>query len=114
MAFQRDNHYVARLYLKRFAVSPGAVWTYRILVAHSRVPVWKEKAIKGVAYQRHLYTRMALGVESDEIQKWLNAEFETPAEDALRKATADMRLSPTKSVSGMRLNHIGLEPDAPS
>jgi len=38
---------------------------------------------------------MASGVESDEIEKWLNAEFETPAEDALNKATADMRLSPT-------------------
>src|SRR5207302_4449687 len=35
MAFQRDNHYVSCLYLKRFAASPGRVWTYRTLVAHS-------------------------------------------------------------------------------
>jgi hypothetical protein len=95
MAFQRDNHYVACLYLKRFAVSPGRVLTYRTVVAHSRFPAWQEKAIKGVGYHAHLYTRMASGSESDEIEKWLNAEFETPAEDALKKATADMRLSPT-------------------
>jgi hypothetical protein len=35
MAFQRDNHYVSCLYLKRFGASPGRVWTYRTLVAHS-------------------------------------------------------------------------------
>src|SRR5207245_423998 len=95
MAFQRDNHYVSCLYLKRFAASPGRVWTYRTLVAHSRVPVWKLAAIKGVAYRAHLYTRLAAGVPTDEIERWLNADFETPAEEALMKATADMRLSPT-------------------
>lgn len=95
MAFQHDNHYVSCLYLKRFAVSPGRVLTYRILVAHSHVPLWKAAAIKGVAYHSHLYTRIVAGNQTDEIEKWLNTEFETPAEEALMKATADMRLSPS-------------------
>jgi len=95
MAFQPDNHYVPCLYLKRFAASPGRILTYRILVAHPRVLVWKLDAIRGIAYHAHLYTRIASGIETDEIEKWLNAEFETPAEEALMKATADMRLSPT-------------------
>jgi hypothetical protein len=94
MAFQRDNHYVPCLYLKRFALSNGRLWTYRILVAHSRVPFWKTAAIKGIAFHSHLYTRTVMGVESDDIEKWLNAEFESPAEEALSRATGNMRLSP--------------------
>jgi hypothetical protein len=81
------------LYLKRFAATDGRVFTYRILAAQSRVPLWKPTAIKGIGYHEHLYTRTVAGVESDEIEKWLNKEFETPAEEALMKATSEMRLS---------------------
>jgi hypothetical protein len=95
MMFQRDNHYVPCMYLKHFEVSPGRVLAYRILVAHPRVPLWKETAIRGIAYHAHLYTRIVSGIQTDEIEKWLNTEFETPAEDALNKATCDSRLSPT-------------------
>lgn len=95
MPFHRDNHYVARLYLKRFAATPGRVFTYRVLVSHSHVPLWKLNSIRGVAYHAHLYTRIASGVQTDEIEKWLDREFEAPAEEALRKATADMRLTRT-------------------
>jgi hypothetical protein len=90
-----DNHYVPCVYLKRFAPSPERVWKYRLVVADARVPLWKLSAIKGVAYHRHLYTRIASGSESDEVERWLNDEFETPAEDALWKSTSDMRLTPT-------------------
>ena len=37
---------------------------------------------------------MVAGRESDDIEKWLNREFETPAEEALRKVTSDRRLTP--------------------
>lgn len=43
MAFRQDNHYVARLYLKRFSSEPGHVFTYRILVADRRVPLWEAR-----------------------------------------------------------------------
>lgn len=95
MPLHRLNHYVPQLYLKRFATSQGRILTYSILVAHSNVPVWKLNSIKGVAYHAHLYTRLVAGVETDEVEKWLNDEFETPAEEAIKKATSDMRLTKT-------------------
>jgi len=95
MAFRHDNHYVVCLYLKRFSSDPGHVFTYRILVAHLRVPVWKRDSIKGVAYHKHLYTRIISGVESDELEIWLDREFEAPAEEPLRKATTGLQLAET-------------------
>ena len=94
MTFHRDNHYVACMYLKRFATASGHVLTYPILVAHERVPLWKRSSIKGIAYRAHLYTRIVASGQTDEFETWLNEEFETPAEEALRKATEDMRLTP--------------------
>ena len=47
----------------------------------------------GVAYHRHLYTRIVGGRETDEFEKWLSREFETPAENAIQKATTGQRLS---------------------
>src|SRR5713226_6376351 len=95
MPFQRNNHYVPYLYLKRFGSPSERVPTYRVLVAHNNVPMWQEKSIKGVAYHAHLYTRIAAGVQTDEIERWLNTEFESPAEEVLLKVTTDARLSPT-------------------
>src|SRR5271168_1916025 len=95
MASQSENHYVPCLYLKRFGSSSGRVLTYRLLVDHSRVPLWKETSVRGIAYHAHLYTRIVSGTQTDEVEKWLNAEFETPAEEALKRATGGSRLSPT-------------------
>jgi len=92
--FHRNNHYVPRLYLKRWSSSKDLIWTYRTLVSNSRVPLWKESSIRGVAYHSHLYTRIAAGNESDVIEKWLDREFEAPAEEAIIKATTDQRLTP--------------------
>jgi hypothetical protein len=92
--FHRDNHYVPRVYLKRFAAYPEHVWTYRTLVSHPKVPIWKPSSIRGVAYHSHLYTRISAGRETDEVEKWLDREFEAPAEEALRKVTSDAHLAP--------------------
>jgi len=92
--FHRKNHYVPRLALKRFESSPGRVWTYRTLVTHPNVPFWKETSTSAVAYHEHLYTRVIGDHLSDEVERWFDAEFEAPAEDALAKATSDRRLSP--------------------
>ena len=85
MAFRRNNHYVACLYLKRFSSDPGHILTYRVLAAHHRAPMWKRNSIKGIAYQKDLYTRIIAGVESDEIETWLDREFEAPAEESLQE-----------------------------
>jgi hypothetical protein len=92
--FKRNNHYVPCVYLKRWESSPNRVWTYPLIVHDERVPLWRERSIKGIAYHSHLYTKIAAGRETDEVEKWLAKEFEDPAELALQKATSDDRLTP--------------------
>lgn len=94
MSFHRDNHYVPQLYLKRFASAAGKLWKYDILVADGRYPEWKPASIRGSAYHVHLYTRIASGVESDEVETWLSDEFERPVEESLARATSNGRLTP--------------------
>ena len=91
--FHRDNHYVPRLYLKPWASSNGRVWTYRVLVEHDNIPVWKPFSSRAVANHAHLYTQIAAGQESDQIEKWFDREFESPAEEPITKATSDKKLS---------------------
>ena len=91
---RRRNHYVPELYLKNFADANGKVWAYRLLVEHSNVPIWRPHSPAGIAYHSHLYTKSAAGAESDEIEQWFEREFETPAEEAIARATNDDRLMP--------------------
>lgn len=94
MSFRSDNHYVPCEYLKRWASSDGRIWTYRTLVPDCQVPLWREYSPKGVAYYRHLYTRIVAGQETDEIERWFDTEIEAPAAEALQKATSDAQLTP--------------------
>lgn len=90
---RRDNHYVPRSYLKRWGDDDGRIWTYRILVSHPNVPVWKRHSIKSIAYHRHLYTRVTGGEESDDVERWLDVEFEAAAADAIEKVVSNGRLT---------------------
>lgn len=90
----RDQHYVPRVYLKRWVAANGRLFLYRTLVSHPRVSFWKQSSIRGVAYHSHLYTRAVTGGESDEIEQWLDREIEEPAEEALQKAVSGFRLTP--------------------
>jgi hypothetical protein len=93
--FQRDNHYVPCVYLKGFADTDRRVHTYRLLVSHSRVPLWKTYSVRSIAYYSYLYTRLTVGGPTDEIEKWLEREFETPATEALQRVISDDRLTPS-------------------
>jgi len=93
--FRRKNHYISCGYLKRWESSYKKLWTYRILVSHDNVPLWKESSVSGIAFHSHLYTRIVAGKENDEMEKWLEREYETPAEESIRKATSDVRLTPS-------------------
>jgi len=89
-----DNHYVPRLYLKHFSSGDGYLYRYRILVPKETVPEWKRFHISGVGYQVHLYTRVLENNEdTDDIERWLNQDFEAPAEGALSRVVNDKRLS---------------------
>lgn len=82
-----------RSYLKRWSDDDGKVSTYRLLVPTDRAPLWKRFSLKSVAFQQHLYTTVVAGGESDGIERWLDAEFEGPAEGSIRRVVAGGRLS---------------------
>ena len=92
-AFRRNNHYVSQAYLKRWADTNGRLWAYRVLVSHPKVPLWKHASAKGLAYHTHLYTLVVATGHTDEIERWLNSDFESPAENAIQKVVADDRLT---------------------
>lgn len=93
--FHRDNYYVSQAYLKKWGSSSNQIWAYRTLVSHKNVPLWKESFIKGIAYHSCLYTRITSGVESDEIETWLDTEYEAPAEEVFQKVASEARLTPS-------------------
>src|SRR4051812_48597891 len=90
--FKAKSHYLPRSYLRRWE-SGGQVWTYRLLVPHSAAPVWRRFSTKSIARHAHLYTRVLAGGETDEFERWLEHDFETPAQEPLRKAIAGASLS---------------------
>jgi Protein of unknown function (DUF4238) len=94
MTLKIRNHYVPRLYLKRWADTGRKVFVYRLLAPHENVTLWKHSSIDSIAYQQNLYTRVLGRAETDEFEKWLEWHVEKPAEETLRRATADERLTP--------------------
>lgn len=55
--------------------------------------MWKQRSVKGAGRLSHLYTRIAAGKETDDIERWLDREFEAPAATPLQKATSGCRLT---------------------
>lgn len=89
----KDNHYVPKLYLKQWS-HDGQIPTYRLLVPNENYPLWKEQSLKGIAFQQHLYTYLAGQEETDEFERWLDREFENPAQAAIERVVSEQRLSP--------------------
>ncbi len=89
MSITHNNHFVPCVYLKRFADQTQHIAEYRLLVARQRVKEWKRVHISGVGYKRDLYTRLVLGAETDEVDKWLDQQFESPADVVLDKVQSD-------------------------
>lgn len=92
--FQRNNHYVPQSYLKNWGGTDSKVWAYRVLVSHLNVPLWKHASVKGLGYHAHLYTRTLANQLSDEVERWLNADFESPAAEIIQKVVDDASLTP--------------------
>jgi len=83
---------VPRLYLKRWSHDGKKVWTYRLLVSHENVPLWRPQSYASVANHEHLYTRHLAAGEADEIENWLAREFEAPAEPVIEKVISGARM----------------------
>jgi len=95
----RDSHYVPQATLRRWSEDGQHVQAYRILVSHSEVPEWTLRSIRGLAYQRDLYTTFAGGQELDEFERWIAKEYEEPGFDAVNKLVARHRLTPSDWIS---------------
>ncbi len=89
----KNNHYVPQFYLRNWSQDGKTVLTYRTLVSSSSVPMWEPLSIERVASHQHLYTIEVNGQPSDEIEKWFNSNFETPAQPAIEKVVAGKHLS---------------------
>lgn len=90
----RNNHFVPQWYLKQWATRSGKVWVYRLLVSDSRVNIWEQRSPRGVAFHRDLYTSLNEEGESDDFEKWLEQEFEAPAQIAISRLLRDETLGP--------------------
>lgn len=88
-----DNHFVPQLYLKQWSEDGKRIWAYRLLASNRRVPLWELRSIRGIGFQRDLYTEYVNGQEVDEFEKWMESEYEMPAQDALNKVIHDKPLT---------------------
>jgi len=89
---RRDNHFIPKLYLKNWA-QDGKIFSYRLLVPHQKVPLWKAYPLKGIAFHPHLYTYTLGDQVTDEFERWLDSEFESPAAEAIQRVVQEQRLS---------------------
>ena len=86
------NHFVPQSYLKKWEDNKK-VFVYRTLVSNEKIPLWKKYSTSAIAYQKHLYTQVFSGQETDAIEIWFDREFESPASEVIEKATNDRPLS---------------------
>ncbi len=91
--FKANNHYVPKLYLRKWEDSSYKICVYKTLVSHNNEQMWQKRSVSKVAYQRHLYTQLISGQKSDEFERWIDSEYESPAQSVIEKATTDKRLS---------------------
>lgn len=90
---KRNNHYVSHSYLKRWADGNEKVWSYRLLVPHQCAGVWKPHSPKSLGYHEHLYTRVIASGETDDIERWFDTDFESPAGLPLHKVVSEQSLT---------------------
>ncbi len=92
--FRANSHYVPENYLNNWCDSNNKLLRYSLLVPHENYPIWKSSTPNGICKHRHLYTSLIDGKESDNIERWFDAHFETPAAEPIKKAVRGNRLSP--------------------
>lgn len=89
---KKDNHYVPQVYLRQWVIN-GKILTYRLLVPHEKCEHWKPHSPKGIAKHQHLYTYFSGSKDSDEIERWLDREFELPASVSIAKVVNETQLN---------------------
>lgn len=89
----RDNHFVPQMYLDAWKDEKGQIHEYKLLVEHENCDVWSARSKKSIAMQENFYICLSDNEESDEIEKWLNEKFETPAKNTFAKAINGEKLN---------------------
>jgi hypothetical protein len=90
---KKKHHFVPKMYLKQWSGDGNRVHMYRLLVSSDKVPLWRLAYIKGIARHEHLYTRIIGGDQSDEFERWIDTEFESPAARPIEVATEGRKLT---------------------
>jgi hypothetical protein len=91
-SFKKDNHYVPQAYLRQWTIN-GKILTYRLLVPHEKCDLWKPQSPKSIAKHQHLYTYFSGSKDSDEVERWLDRDFEGPAFASIAKVVSESRLT---------------------
>lgn len=87
------NHYVPKVYLRNWCDSDNQLWVYRSLVSDANVKFWKKTTPAAVAYHSHLYTKLGDKNLDDEVEKWFDRDFESPAHGAINRVLVNLKLS---------------------
>lgn len=88
----RNNHFVAQMYLDAWKNENNKVWTYDLLVPNEKCNIWNERSTKSIASQQDFYIRLNEDTEVDDIEQYLNNQFETPASIPMKKAVNGEKL----------------------
>jgi hypothetical protein len=62
-------------------------------VSTPKVPEWRRRPIRGLAYLSNLYTVFAGGQELDDFERWLCSEYEQPGLEAIDALVSGSRLT---------------------
>lgn len=89
----RNNHFVPQMYLEAWKNKNNKIWTYDLLVPNDKCNLWNEKSTKSIASQQDFYIMLKKKEEADDIEKYINEKFETPASKPLKKAVEGKELS---------------------
>jgi hypothetical protein len=81
----RKNHFVQQAYLQRWSNDGVNVCAYRLLVSHPGVPAWARRAISGLGFHTDLYTSAMQGQDSDEVERWIERDYESPAQEPIER-----------------------------
>lgn len=99
------------MYLEAWKNSNNKVWTYDLLVANENCNLWREKSIKSIASLQNFYINLKEKEEGDEIEKYLNEEFETPASMPLKKAVKGRMYDNDNKMFPLKIVDTGIEND---
>lgn len=95
----RNNHFLSKMYLDAWKNEKGKVMVYELLVPSNQIPMWQPKSTKSIGKYKSMFVRLKNKKETDDIEKWLNQKYETPAKKPLEKAVNDMNLKKEEWIS---------------